>query len=91
MSIGYAYMMGTRERQSDHERPVMRPAINDKQRRHRTATSKALIRAVRYCKGCGRGQLPSKHETGDGTRFWVCRYCCHIAATSTDTSKKGPP
>jgi hypothetical protein len=55
----------------------MRPANNDTQRRHRTATSKALVNAVRYCKGCGRGQLPSKIDCGDGTRIWVCRYCKH--------------
>ena len=32
----------------------MRSAISDRQRRHRAATSKALVRAVRYCKARDR-------------------------------------
>lgn len=49
--------------------------INDKQRRHRTATSDALVRAVRYCKSCKRGQVPHKFDNGAGRLMWVCRYC----------------
>jgi len=43
----------------------------------KVATSKALIRAVRYCIKCGRGQLPSKYDLGDGRQGWTCRYCGH--------------
>ncbi len=46
-------------------------------RRHRLATRQAMVRAVRYCKRCGRGQLPSRIDIGDGIRVWVCRYCKH--------------
>lgn len=55
----------------------MSSAISDRQRRHRTATSKALVRAVRYCKACGRGQVPSKRWTPDEGSAWTCRYCQH--------------
>ena len=55
----------------------MRPANNDKQRRHREATSAAMKRAVRKCRSCGRGQVPTIFHAGNGRSFWTCRYCKH--------------
>lgn len=49
----------------------------DAKRKHRSATQAAMVKAVRYCKGCGRGQVPSKFDKGDGRQCWQCRYCQH--------------
>jgi uncharacterized OB-fold protein len=62
----------------------MRSAISDRQRRHRAATSKALVRAVRYCKACGRGQVPSKRWNPDEGSAWTCRYCQHDHSLRTE-------
>jgi ribosomal protein L37AE/L43A len=53
----------------------MREAINQKQRTHRTATSRAMQRMTKHCRKCSRGQNPKRHPMGDGTSLWVCRYC----------------
>jgi formate dehydrogenase maturation protein FdhE len=55
----------------------MRPALTDKQRRHRQATSKVMLAQVRHCPSCGRGQWPARFEIGDGTRGYQCRFCKH--------------
>jgi hypothetical protein len=49
----------------------------DIERAHRLATKRTMERMVRHCRKCERGQNPKKHDAGDGTQFWVCRYCQH--------------
>lgn len=49
----------------------------DNKRKHRSAVQAGTINAVRYCKECGRGQLPSKYDLGNGRTGWTCRYCRH--------------
>lgn len=48
----------------------MRLANNEKQRRHRQATSEAMKRMVWRCPECQRGQVPSSAAI-----VRVCRYC----------------
>ena len=57
----------------------MRPALTDKQRKHRSATSKAMkayAEAAR-CKACNRGNALKKHVLDPWTVVRVCRYCGH--------------
>lgn len=53
----------------------MRPANNDKRRRHRLATSNAMKRTVVHCPECGRGQYNAGIDAGNGSRVRTCRYC----------------
>lgn len=55
----------------------------DYKRKHRAATSDAMKKAVRKCAECGRGQVPTVFNAGNGRQFWTCRYCKyeHVPAT----------
>jgi len=56
----------------------MPPAITDKQRRHREATSKAMKRMSYPCPACGRGQNRNPIDvSGFGDLLWACVYCGH--------------
>lgn len=56
----------------------MRPANNDRQRRHRNATSKAVKATFYPCPKCDRRQNRSPIDiSGLGHLLWICRYCGH--------------
>ena len=49
----------------------------DQKRRRNAATSAAMKRMSRKCKGCGRGQNPRRTFVLDVGFLWTCRYCGH--------------
>lgn len=56
----------------------MRPAMTDRQRRHREATGKAMRRMSYRCPACGRGQNRNPIDvSGFGDLLWICVYCEH--------------
>lgn len=57
----------------------MRLANNDKQRRHRLATSKAMVaRAIiRACPACQRKNALKLIRQPFGPNIYVCRWCPH--------------
>lgn len=56
---------------------MMRPALTEKQRRHRKATSDAMKRlaATRQCPACERKMALSVHVVGTTIAVKQCRYC----------------
>ena len=56
----------------------MARGMRDKLRRMSNATSAAMKLRVRNCLACGRGQLPSRYNVGDGRVAWQCRYCSRV-------------
>ena len=56
----------------------MRPAMTQKQERHRRATSKAMkhLASLRQCKSCSRKNATTKFVF-DECVVYRCRYCKH--------------
>lgn len=62
---------------------MVRAANNDKQRRHRTATSRAMKRVAenRRCKNCGRANA-TRRNAWLGSIIITCIYCGDERAVS---------